>query len=75
MILIRRVYWNETGSDCLVFVKRDNDSTIKMVDNNSVPNDFELLDCDYCLSYSGKLIDPRNNYTEVDLDELVKIRK
>lgn len=75
MILVRKVYWDEVGLDCLVFIKRDNDSTMKMIDNNSVPNDFELLDCDYCLSYSGKLIDPRNNYVEVDLSELVKIEK
>ena len=72
MILIRKVYWNKAGLDCLVFVRKDNDSTIKMIDNNSVPNDFELLGCDYRLSSSGKLIDPRNNYAEVDLDGLVR---
>lgn len=71
MILIRRVYWDDTGLDCLVFIKKDNDPTIKMIDNNSVPNDFELLDCNCRLSISGKLINPKNNYNEVDLDGLV----
>lgn len=75
MILIRKVYWDEVGLDCLVFIKKDNDPTIKSIEINNIPDGFELLNCDYRLSISGKLIDPRNNYIEVDLSELVKIGK
>lgn len=72
MILIRRVYWNKLGSDCLVFIKRDNDPTIKFIENNNIPEGFSLLDSDYMISFSGNLVNPGKGFIRVDLEELVK---